>query len=571
MINELKPSKVDFNALVTTNGDGMSLNFQTKMILELQNTFSENEQRWYIANFYIYLHYHPTNEYPINLENVYKILGFTTKGNAKRVLENNFTIGEDYKSSFILTDKREIGGSMIEEIIMNVDTFKNLCMLIKTEKGKEIRKYYVKLENIFNKLANDERLEYEKIIKEQQKTIEETKKQLEIKTKLKVKKWYDQDPGHVIYAYKSSDTTNLITIGKSKNIKGRESNYLTHNQSGEMFFIKKCYNCDLTEKVIHHILDKYREESDKEWFNISKNLAEYVINIVCNFLDNFINCSEKLPDLKINEFIESCILPINIGSKLDYTPKTVEIESNENKIDRFINEYCEINDNNTCLSYELLGAYRLWCRGLDNSSRSQFLAYIKTKFKNKRKHYVEYNSSSLLTFFGIKPKDLIIKQENKLKLPVYEDFILKECKYNYIYRIKKTDFINEFTKWYKKNFPDYIFSKDEIVNLDAYLNRNFLRERISCPGKKNVPGIWGIQLKSDNTAYVGSVEDKFIKSVIKINSHTKIILQNYPNIIKASNDLNLSVCTIRNGIKRNRVFIDKKNNENNYILIYNEK
>ena len=42
--------------------------------------------------------------------------------------------------------------------MLNVDTFKNICMMTKTEKAKQIRKYYVKLENIFNKLINEEHL-----------------------------------------------------------------------------------------------------------------------------------------------------------------------------------------------------------------------------------------------------------------------------------------------------------------------------------------------------------------------------------------------------------------------------
>ena len=36
--------------------------------------------------------------------------------------------------------------------MLNIDTFKSLCMLAKTDKGKEIRRYYVKLENIHNKI-----------------------------------------------------------------------------------------------------------------------------------------------------------------------------------------------------------------------------------------------------------------------------------------------------------------------------------------------------------------------------------------------------------------------------------
>ena len=62
-----------FNALVQ-NAD-LSVNFKSKILEELNKNFTENEQRWYIANLFIYLHYHPTNDYPINLENVYKMIG----------------------------------------------------------------------------------------------------------------------------------------------------------------------------------------------------------------------------------------------------------------------------------------------------------------------------------------------------------------------------------------------------------------------------------------------------------------------------------------------------------------
>ena len=35
-------------------------------------------------------------------------------------------------------------------------------MMAKTEKGKEIRKYYVKLENVFNQITDEQRIEYQK-------------------------------------------------------------------------------------------------------------------------------------------------------------------------------------------------------------------------------------------------------------------------------------------------------------------------------------------------------------------------------------------------------------------------
>ena len=46
-----------------------------KQLIDLLNTeFTEEQQQWYIANLYMYMHYHPTNDFPINLENVYKML-----------------------------------------------------------------------------------------------------------------------------------------------------------------------------------------------------------------------------------------------------------------------------------------------------------------------------------------------------------------------------------------------------------------------------------------------------------------------------------------------------------------
>lgn len=210
----IKPTTINIQELVNTNTNGLSINFKSKMVDKLNETFTNDEQKWFILNYYIYMNYHPTNEFPINLEHIFKIIGFAHKKNAKRTLENNFTINEDYKITVLLRGKLEencapeVAGKPLvhtnlgdkslllpreqnkkliqkddtklkqkktietrgrpDEIIMlNVDTFKNLCMMAKTDKGKEIRKYYVKLENIYNSLINEERLDNEKLLLEQ--------------------------------------------------------------------------------------------------------------------------------------------------------------------------------------------------------------------------------------------------------------------------------------------------------------------------------------------------------------------------------------------------------------------
>jgi phage anti-repressor protein len=54
-----------------------------------------------------------------------------------------------------------------EFILMNIETFKGLCMITGTSKSKEIRQYYLKLEEVMHETLNEE--------------TEELKMQLQIK------------------------------------------------------------------------------------------------------------------------------------------------------------------------------------------------------------------------------------------------------------------------------------------------------------------------------------------------------------------------------------------------------
>ena len=190
MTQNIVPKAINFKELVKNSNTTLSLDVQTKMVGLMNEEFTESQQQWYIANLYVYMNYHPTNDFPINLENVFKMIGFANKGNAKRTLENNFTKDEDYKILLLPKDKQVLhGGHNEEKIMLNVDTFKNLCMMAKTSKGKVIRKYYVKLENVYNEIIKEE-IENQKILlqaKEQEllrykeKTYEEIEKTGHIK------------------------------------------------------------------------------------------------------------------------------------------------------------------------------------------------------------------------------------------------------------------------------------------------------------------------------------------------------------------------------------------------------
>ena len=154
----ITPESINFTELVKNSNTTLNLSddYQSNMIKILNEEFTESQQQWYIANLYVYMNYHATNDYPINLENVFHMIGFANKGNAMKTIKSNFTLDEDYKLLIIPREKKQNAGRSEHEIMLNVDTFKSLCMLAKTDKGKEIRKYYVKLENIHNKIIKQE-------------------------------------------------------------------------------------------------------------------------------------------------------------------------------------------------------------------------------------------------------------------------------------------------------------------------------------------------------------------------------------------------------------------------------
>ena len=101
----IKPKTINFQELVRTSNTTLSLGVQTEMIQHLSEEFTSEQQQWYIANLYVYMHYHPTDDYPINLENVYKMIGFANKGNAMKAIKSNFIKEEDYKVVFSVRKK----------------------------------------------------------------------------------------------------------------------------------------------------------------------------------------------------------------------------------------------------------------------------------------------------------------------------------------------------------------------------------------------------------------------------------------------------------------------------------
>lgn len=114
--------------------------------------------------------------FPIDFEEGWQWLGYSSKHKAKEKLKRNFEETIDFEV-FTQMGVKSIrqgiqGGRPSEQIFLSIDCFKSLGMMTGTSKGKEVRRYFLECERIAKKAAE--------IIPAQAQEIERLKLELQV-------------------------------------------------------------------------------------------------------------------------------------------------------------------------------------------------------------------------------------------------------------------------------------------------------------------------------------------------------------------------------------------------------
>ena len=151
-----------------------------QLINLIKENFNENDMQLFNLNYKFYIaNKNNPNDFIVDLAEVWEWIGFSNKGNAKKLLEsknleNNFffEINKDYiiKKVFILKDKN-LGGRPANKILLTIGCFKKYCLRAGTSKSSVIYDYYIKMEEIITKYVENKHKEI----------IENNKKMLELK------------------------------------------------------------------------------------------------------------------------------------------------------------------------------------------------------------------------------------------------------------------------------------------------------------------------------------------------------------------------------------------------------
>jgi hypothetical protein len=172
----------------------LSQKYNNLLLAKLQETFNTFEQQLFVASFYCYLNYDKNTDFVVDLDNVWKWLGFTQKVTAKTMIETNFKVDVDYKivasndsdedqpphsPDKSGSDKpKKHGGHNKQTIKLTIRCFKLLCLKAQTKKAGEIHDYYLRLEETLHQILDTETSELRAQLEQSSAQLEQTNAQL---------------------------------------------------------------------------------------------------------------------------------------------------------------------------------------------------------------------------------------------------------------------------------------------------------------------------------------------------------------------------------------------------------
>lgn len=574
-------SSLNFVALVENNPiTKLNSQYNNKFINKIKENFTETQQHLFVSSLYCYLNYHPTNDFVINLDNIWNWLGFSQKANAKTCLEKHFVIEKDYKFLLMQSqeqDKTKHGGHNKQTILLSINTFKLFCIKAETKKANEIHEYFVKLEELLQQIVQEEsnelknqleKLENRLLESEEGKKKKEEELQKQKEENELLQKTNREVPMIYVYNIDANQTDTIVKIGISNHLNARMKSYKTSHPYGKLEFYKEidiAHDLHLFEKMVHDKLIFLRVKH--EMFRMSVEEAVMCITNEYNnikLLQNTVESERKVKIQKIFEYTNKIIndepevsnkITFDQSTQTDFNemdPLTVQIIHGNpdllKKFDNFIEKNCIVRHDVEVSAKDIMGVYRLQAREAVKEVSHAFNDYLRRRFKYDRLQ-VQDADQVVLGFIGVTLK----KQEYKKSESASEEetFVFEKCVFTPAGTALSKDIVEEYKDW-KRIMKKPWDEKNDVTRLKAFLK--------SCPyvlfetvwtTSGNGQGFYGIKLKRDikfhrNTSSTGC---KIFKKDMNNN-----VLCEYATIAKAAEMEKMCPAKMSRSVKNRVVF-----------------
>ena len=579
----------------------LSNNYNNKLLNKIKEKFNEEQQKLFVSSFYCYLNYDKNKDFVVDLDNVWKWIGFSNKHKTKELLKKYFIFNIDYINLLTPTgeQKKGSGGHNKEIIMLTIKCFKSLCLKARTKKADEIHEYYIKMEETLHEIIEEESNELRLQLEQQKQELEYTKSNAK-KEQLKAaeKATILQFPVNTECIYfgiidnTNINNENLIKFGHTNNLSVRvrehKKNYdnfilinafKVQNKVEIENLIKKdnriknqirsieienkikneiiAYDINFTiEKLTYYIKDIIRSKTYSiENFNKLMERNDFLENENSYLKEekekkNEIISKQNLEIIELKEKIEKQNIKIESINKEEesvYKNTLIPEDDLHKRFNDFINEICIVRPDVEELSVNLEGRYRLWNQ--KKPSKEVFHAlknYLDFRFKPKK-------IKTQHGYLGIKLKE--VEYKKKFIDSEIETFIFEKCKFFDSGKVLNSVLLKEYQKW--KQSINKIISENDMKDIKTYLNECPYALKATVWTKHgNNEGYYGLCLNEDFYGTKVKQNNTRGKIIQKKNMETHDLLGTWESIFSASIHENISRAKMSRCVKNKTIIKD---------------
>ena len=584
----------------------LSQEYNGRLLTKIQESFTEFEQQLFVSSFYCYLNYDKIMDFVVDLDNVWKWLGFQQKVNAMTLLEKQFKIDIDYKN-LTKSDAPKIkmnGGQNKQIIMLTVRCFKSLCLKAQTKKASEIHEYYMKMEEVLHQIVEEETDELKQQLEQKNAVIQEKESMIHSviqSTKKEKQRAVEQAiigqfplNTECIY-FGTIDNTNaenekLIKFGHTNDLSTR---VMDHRKKYQNFVLVAAFRVQnkveienlikTYPKIKRHIRSievggKNKTEIiayDSTNFTIER-LKKHIADIIHSrtySIDNFNRLMQRNEVLEaenreLQKTVSTQAMELNdlrelttkqkqelevvaAGHQSVYQNVLLPEDELTQKFNEFIKVACIVRPDVEESSVSMEGRFRLWCQTKPTKETFHALKnYLDVRFKAKRIRGVHgYLGVKLKTVEYTKILVSNSADVSSLSLsPDAETFLFERCQFSDCGKVLNSVLLKEYQKW--KQSVGLPLTDTDMKDLKAYLNASpHALKATVWTEQGNNEGYYGVSLREDYYAMTNAVTNNPIctsttgKKVEKREATTHELLGTWPTIANAA--LSEGVCAAK--------------------------
>ncbi len=530
------------------------------------DNFSAEEQQTFLDSFQSYLRYDADRDFVVDLEKVYRIVGFAQKGHAKRLLVKYLKLNTDYTISPCAADTR--GGHNREIIMLTPAAFRYFSMVASTSKSRDICKYYLKLEAMAFKKVDHALQQLNGDVANASAKIAELERQINNRKR----RTMNYSSGSTIYIVRETPT--LFKVGSSDDMTSRAKKYYTHSNQSIIVYTRRCQDCRFVERAIHKRFSKNRYEDREDWFVVAfetlRKGVEEVIECLEGDLSPEYTLHESLQNAeavgvaeddqaaadKKNDDPDADATPDDEteGDAEEEVPSTAKDLIDDATFDRFLEECYDVVEGHSVKWVEMSARYRLWAR-CTKKYRDAIAKHMMDRGYRQTRTSEDRELVKALAYVGLRPKPLLPFTASPESTST--ERFMSECCIRTVTGGTPMKHLREaYVKWKRaaSDAASYELTSDDSKELSLYCRKEFVQSVIY-DGGKMAYGFYGVSLKdrADHERTSSTSSRGRSTKVQQLHPDTQEIIREHDSLIDAAKAIGCSPSAMCMGIKHQKI------------------